>query len=304
MDTTPTMLSDGQARIGVWARELRFHPDTAEIADAATELDELGYSALWIPDAGGNVFGAADLLLEATSSATIATGILNIWMHDPAYVAEHIDRLRGSHPGRFLLGLGASHAPLVNQYSPDRYGKPWSTMRAYLHDLDLTEPPVPADERILAALGPRMLQLSTDEAAGAHPYLINVEHTREAREILGDGKLLAPEVPVVLEPDPALARERARAHVADYLVLPNYTRNLLRLGFDEIDFRDGGSDRLVDAIVATGDEERIAARIGEHLEAGADHVCIQVVGPIGQPLQREVWRRLAPALLALGTVGA
>jgi probable F420-dependent oxidoreductase len=279
--------------VGIWARELRFDPDPAAIADAAAELDELGYRTLWIPDAGGDVFGAVDLLLDAAPTATIATGILNIWMHEPAVVARETARREETHPGRFVLGLGASHAALV-----ERYAKPWSAMRDYLEALDATTPAVPADNRLIAALGPRMLRLAAERSAGAHPYLVTVEHTRAAREALGAGGILAPEIPIVLDEDPARGLERARAHVADYLELPNYARNVLRMGFGEEDLRDGGSDRLVHAIVAVGDEEAIAARVAEHLDAGADHVCIQAVGPMGQPLPREAWRRLAPAVVA------
>jgi probable F420-dependent oxidoreductase len=286
--------ADMLGRVGVWARELRFDPDPGAIADAAAELDDLGYGALWIPDVGGDLFGAVDLLLDATARATIATGIANIWMQDPDDVARAALRRSEEHPGRFVLGLGASHAALV-----DRYEKPLSAMRGYLDRLDAASPPLPADGRLLAALGPRMLELAAARSAGAHPYLVTVEHTRWAREILGAGAVLAPELGVVLERDPAAARERARAHVADYMTLPNYVNSWLRLGFTDEDMRDGGSDRLVDAIVAIGDEDTIAARVAEHLDAGADHVCIQVVGPMGQPLPREEWRRLAPALLAV-----
>ncbi len=277
-------------RVGIWARELRFDPDPAAIADAAAELDEHGWGALWIPDAGGDIFGAVDVLLDATRSATIATGILNIWMQDPEEVARETNRRWES--GRFVLGLGASHAALV-----DRYAKPYSAMREYLDALDAASPPVPDGTRLLAALGPKMVALSGDRAAGAHPYLVTVEHTRAAREALGPDAVLAPELGVVLDADAARGRDRAREHVADYLELPNYANSIRRLGFGEDDLRDGGSDRLVDAVVAVGDEEAIRARVEEHLDAGADHVCIQVVGPMGQPLPRETWRRLAPVLL-------
>jgi probable F420-dependent oxidoreductase len=276
-------------RVGIWARELRFDPDPSAIADAAAELEELGWSALWIPDAGGDVFGAVDVLLDATRSATIATGILNIWMQDPAEVARETNRRWES--GRFVLGLGASHAALVEQYA-----KPYSAMREYLDALDAASPPVPDGGRLLAALGPRMVALSGDRAGGAHPYLVTVEHTRAAREILGPDAVLAPELGVVLDADVARGRERAREHVADYLELPNYANSMRRMGFTGDDLRDGGSDRLVDAVVAVGDEQAIGARVQEHLDAGADHVCIQVVGPMGQPLPRETWRRLAPVL--------
>jgi probable F420-dependent oxidoreductase len=283
---TPDLLGS----VGVWARELRFHPDAGEIADAAAELEELGYATLWIPDAGGDIFGAVDLLLDATSKATIATGILNIWVQDAGEVAR--ETLRRAQDGRFALGLGASHAALI-----ERYDKPLSAMRDYLEALDAADPPLPVGARMLAALGPKMLELSGERGAGAHPYLVPVEHTRHARAILGSDAVLAPEVGVVLDDDPARGRARARANVADNLELPNYANNLRRLGYPEEDLAGGGSDRLVTDLVAIGDEATIAARVGQHLQAGADHVCIQVVGPMGQPLARETWRRLAPALL-------
>ena len=277
-------------RVGIWARELRFDPDPSAIADAAAELEEHGWSALWIPDAGGDIFGAVDVLLDATRSVAIATGILNIWMQDPEEVARESNARWES--GRFVLGLGASHAALVEQYA-----RPYSTMREYLDALDAATPPVPDGARLLAALGPKMVALSGDRAAGAHPYLVTAEHTRSAREILGPDAVLAPELGVVLDGDVARGRERAREHVADYLELPNYANSMRRMGFTEDDLRDGGSDRMVDAVVAVGDEEAIRARVEEHLEAGADHFCIQVVGPMGQPLPRETWRQLAPVLL-------
>jgi probable F420-dependent oxidoreductase len=277
-------------RVGIWAREMRFDPDPSAIADAAAELEEHGWSALWIPDAGGDIFGAVDVLLDATRSVAIATGILNIWMQDPEEVARESNARWES--GRFVLGLGASHAALVEQYA-----RPYSAMREYLDALDAATPPVPDGARLLAALGPKMVALSGDRAAGAHPYLVTVEHTRSAREILGPDAVLAPELGVVLDGDVARGRERARAHIADYLELPNYANSMRRMGFTEDDLRDGGSDRLVDAVVAVGDEEAIRARVEEHLDAGADHVCIQVVGPMGQPLPRETWRQLAPVLL-------
>jgi probable F420-dependent oxidoreductase len=172
-------------------------------------------------------------------------------------------------------------------------------MREYLDQLDAAEPPVPPDARFLAALGPKMLELARDRSSGAHPYFVPVGHTAYARAILGPDRLLAPEQAVLLETDAKRARELARLHVSRYLELPNYTNNLLRHGFAGADLADGGSDRLVDAIVAWGDEQDIAARVGAHLNAGADHVCIQVVGVQGGELPREQWRRLAPALLSV-----
>jgi probable F420-dependent oxidoreductase len=283
-------------RIGVWSRELFRHDDRGAIADAAAEAEELGYTALWIPGGhGGDVLGASRHLLEATRSVPVATGILNVWLQGEAgEVAKGTAAIEADHPDRFLLGLGVSHAPAVNKDEPGRYRKPLSKMRSYLDELDEADPPVAPDKRMLAALGPRMLELSRDRSAGAHPYFVPVEHTRAAREILGADAELAPEQAVLLETDPQQARETARGHVARYLELPNYANNLRRLGYDDDDLERGGSDRLVDAIVAWGDEEAIAARIAAHHEAGADHVCIQVV-EAGE-LPRDAWRRLAPAL--------
>jgi len=274
-------------RIGIWSDPLRYHPDRAAVADAAAELDELGFGALWVPDIGGDVLGDCEHLLNATRRAVVATGILNIWMQDAAAVAAGVAELAFRHPDRFLLGLGASHASVV-----DAYEKPYSSMVAYLDALDAASPAVAPGDRILAALGPRMLELSRDRAGGAHPYLVPVEHTRLAREILGPDRLLAPELAVVLEPRDGLAA--ARAFVADYLAMPNYVRHLRRLGFGDDDLHDGGSDRLVRALVAWGDEAAIAASVDAHLAAGADHVCLQVVSP--EPLPRDAWRRLAALL--------
>jgi probable F420-dependent oxidoreductase len=283
-------------RVGIWCRDLRYHDDRAAIADAAAELEELGYSALFLPDAGGDVLGDVEQVLSATRTAAVVTGILNVWMHDAQAVAEGRARIEERHPGRFTLGLGASHHTLVG----DRYRRPLTTMRDYLDRLDAAAPPVPVDRRMLAALGPRMLELARERSGGAHPYFVPPEHTRRARELLGPDRLLAPEQAVLLETDAGRARERGRAHVAPYLELPNYVANLERLGFGEADRSGGGSDRLVDAIVAWGDESAIAARVAGQLAAGADHVCIQVVGVEDGALPGASWRRLAPALMALG----
>ncbi len=285
-------------RVGVWNNGLRYHPDRALVHDASAELEELGYGALWIPDAGGDVLGDAEGILDATSSIAVATGILNIWMQDPVTVAADVVGLDERHPGRFLLGLGASHAVLVDEVQPGAYRKPLSKMREYLDDLDATPCPPARERTVLAALGPKMMALAAERTGGAHPYLVTAQHTREAREILGPDAVLAPEVSVVLEEDPATARATARAFIADYLKLPAYAASLVRQGFGEDETRDGGSDRLVDELVAWGDEATIARELQAHLDAGADHVCIQIVGvPHGQ-LARDDWRRLAPALVA------
>lgn len=284
-------------RVGVWSRELRFHPDRSAAREAAAELEALGYGALFIPDVGGDVLGAVGEMLGATTRIAVATGILNIWMHDAASVASGVAGLEGA--DRVLVGLGASHAAVVDANVPGRYARPLSKMRSYLDELDAAKPSLPASDRILAALGPRMLELARSRAGGAHPYLVTAGHTARAREILGPDRLLAPEQGVVLTHDLEYGRDIARAHVADYLRLPNYVANLRRLGFGDGDLAGSGSARLVDALVVYGDEQRVAARVGEHLGGGADHVCIQVVGQRDEALAIDAWRRLAPALTTL-----
>jgi probable F420-dependent oxidoreductase len=275
-------------QIGIWNSGLRDEDPRAagELRAAAAELEDLGYDAIWLGGSPGVRHAAP--LLEATERIVVATGILNIWEYEPAGVAEQQAELADRHPGRFLLGLGASHAALVKGYR-----KPYSMMVEFLDRLDAAGSA--KEDRVLAALGPRMLALSRDRAAGAHPYLITPEHTAKAREILGPDSLLAPEVKVVLETDPERARAAARGHLAIYLGMPNYTGNLLRLGFVDDDFRDGGSDRLIDATFAWGDVETIRARLAAHREAGADQLVVQVVTG-DQALPRTQWRALAEGL--------
>jgi probable F420-dependent oxidoreductase len=278
---------------GIWAGQLRFG-DRGQIVEAAAELDELGYTALWIPDVGGDVFGAVELLLSSTKNATVATGILNLWMHTPEETAQAHAGLTGKYGNRFLVGIGVSHAPLIDAGEAGRYRKPLSAMAAFLDGLDGAEPPLARSDRVLAALGPKMLDLARDRAAGAHPYNVTPDHTAWARAALGPDALVLPEQAVALTTDAESARTLGRQHVEHYLALPNYTNNLRRLGFNDDDFSGGGSDRLVDALVAWGDVDAINARLREHRDAGADHVCIQVLNPGGFP--RAEWRELGPAL--------
>jgi probable F420-dependent oxidoreductase len=277
---------------GVWAHQLRYG-DPDAIAAAATELDGLGYSALWIPDVGGDVLASVELLLDATKRATIATGILNIWMHEPAEVAERRASWSADWQHRFLMGLGVSHAPLIDHNNPGRYTKPYSKMVEYLDGLDAAG--FPRAARMLAALRPKMLELARDRTAGAFPYFVPVEHVAHAREALGPDALLAVELAVVLDTNPASARETGRKHTQVYVNLPNYTNNLRDFGFSDEDFADRGSDRLVDAIVAWGDVDAIAARVRAMRDAGANHVCVQVMRP-DDAVPFEEWRSLAPAL--------
>ena len=288
--------------VGLWSGELRYGDRGAADA-AATELDDLGFPALWIPDVGGNLFEIVEALLNVTKRTTIATGILNLWMHTGEETSAQHARLTVEHGRRFLVGIGVSHAPLIDMAEAGKYNKPYSQMVKYLDALDAAPTPLSHDDRILAALGPKMLKLSRDRAGGAHPYLVTPAHTAIARESLGrDGALLLPEQAVVLETDPDKARAIARQHLSIYATLPNYVNNWLRLGFTEDDVANGVSDRLVDALVVWGDEAAVKARVQEHFDAGADHVCLQLLAPPesmaatnGMPL--EGWRRLAAAML-------
>lgn len=262
--------------------------------EAVAEVDELGYGALWF----GNAPGDLALVTEALGGGdrlVIATGIVNIWMTAPADLAAAYQRVSDRYPDRLLLGLGNSHAPPVEQ-TGQKYTKPYSKLVGYLDELDGLGSPIPHQDLALAALGPRTVALAGKRTAGAHPYLTTPEHTRQAREILGDGPLLAPEQKVVLEDDPATARAIARQTLTRYLQMPNYLNNLRRLGFSDTDFPDGGSDRLVDALVAWGDLAAIKERVRAHHDAGADHVCVQVLTE-DTALPRAEWRQLADALL-------
>lgn len=282
------------AGVGVWSSQLRYG-DPAESAEAAAELEELGYTALWIPDVGGPLFDAVGNLLQATDQITVATGILNLWMHEPVDVAAKYTALRAEHGDRLLLGIGVSHAPLVDAGDPGRYKKPLAATKAYLEAIDATEQPVPVDSRVLAALGPKMLHLSATRANGSHPYLVTPEFTAQAREALGEGSLLLPEQTAILTTDADEAHAIGTDWLRAYLGLPNYANNLLRSGFTQEEL-DSVSDRLFDAIIAWGDEDAILRRVEEHRAAGANHVCIQVLGADPQAFPREQWRRLAAAL--------
>jgi probable F420-dependent oxidoreductase len=279
---------------GVWSSHLRYG-DPGAAAAAAAELDDLGYRAIWVPDVGGDVLGVVEGFLRATPRIVIATGILNVWMHDPVEVAQRRASWSDVWQRRFLLGLGVSHAVLIDNAEPGRYQKPFSKMVEFLDALDAAEEPFPVDARVLAALRPRMLELARDRAAGIHPYFVPPEHVARAREVLGPDALIAVELAVVRDRDPSTARETARKHTATYVKLPNYTNNLRNFGFGDDDFADRGSDRLVDAIVAWGDTDTIARRVSAMRDAGADHVCIQVIRP-DDDIPRADWRELAGAL--------
>lgn len=280
--------------IGIWAGELRT-ADHAAAAEAVAELEDLGFGAVWTPGGiAGDVLEIVERLLAATRTVTLGTGILNIWKHDPADVGAWWMARSAQDRARILLGLGVSHGPAIGA----DYSKPLATMRAYLDRLDAAG--LPAEARCLAALGPKMLELARDRSAGAHPYLTTPDHSARARETLGPGPVLAPEQGVVLERDPAAARDIARASLQIYLTLPNYVNNWRRLGFGDEDFAGGGSDRLVEALfVCGGGLEAVKRRVDAHLAAGADHVCLQVVRAktdTAEALPRAAWRELARLL--------
>jgi probable F420-dependent oxidoreductase len=276
--------------VGVWWSGPWTSSDNPSV-DVPAELERLGFSALW--STGGfrpGIPGRFRRLLASTQNLVVATGITNVWLTSPEAIARGAAALDMEFPNRFLLGLGASHASVVA-----RYDRPLTTVATFLDGLDGSDPSVPVTGRVLAALGPRMLELAGSRTLGAHPYFVPVEHTAWARTKLGPGHVLAPEVSVVVEQDPFEARRKAREFAARYLALPNYARNLMRFGFTEEDVADGGSDRLIDAVVAWGSPDQVARRVRDHLEAGADHVCVQVVPDLDDfPL--EAYRSLAAEL--------
>jgi probable F420-dependent oxidoreductase len=280
-------------RVGIWTYHLNFQP-TSRVRDVVAELEALGYGAIWVGEAAyREPLASAAVLLAATSRMVIATGIANIWVRDPFATLAAQLTLAEAYPERFLLGLGVSHARMVEGKRGHHYSKPFSAMRTYLDAMDRLAASYRAvgpgmhPPRVLAALGPKMLTLAAERAQGAHPYLVPPEHTAQAREQLGRNRWLIPEQGVVLETNPADARAIARRHLAPYLGLPNYTNNLSRLGFTD-DLAAGGSDRLVDALFAWGNIAQVARRVQDHHDAGADHVCIQVFDgdPHGLPMKQ------------------
>lgn len=288
-------------RVGIWTGQLDLQP-AARAREVAAEIDALGYGALWIPEAvGREAFSHAAVLLDATDRLVVATGVANIYNRTPVAAANAQRLLADDSGGRFLLGLGVSHGPMVEGMLGQSWNRPLARLAGYLDGIDdaFTVSPPPADDppRVLAALGPRMLELAAARAWGALTYFVPVDHTPVARERLGPGPKLMVEQAAVLTDDAEAARVAARKHMQIYLTLPNYVGNLRRLGWGDDDLADGGSDDLVDALVAWGGPESIAARVAAHHEAGADHVCVQVVDADVTALPVEAWRTLAPVLL-------
>ena len=275
--------------LGVWAATDGL--SAAAAAAFAQKVEAWGYGALWIPEAvGREVFSASAWLLANTSRLVVASGIANIYARDSFSAAAAQQGLNEQSGGRFLLGLGVSHIPLVQGVRRHEYGKPIAMMRTYLEGISAATyksvAPESPPRTVLAALGPKMLELSRDLTDGAHPYNVPPEHTHEARAILGKNKLLCVEQGAVLETDATRARALGRKFLDIYLGLPNYVNNWRRLGFTDTDFAGGGSDRLIDSVIAWGDETAIRKRIDAHWQAGADHVCVQAIGADGLPDER------------------
>jgi probable F420-dependent oxidoreductase len=260
----------GLGRFGVWVGE----PVTPELA---RDLEKLGYGALWVGGSPAAELAFVEPILQQTTSLVVATGIVNIWSAPAMQVAESFHRIDAAYPGRFLLGIGAGHREHTAEYR-----KPYDALVDYLDELDAAG--VPASRRLIAALGPKVLELTARRSAGAHPFLTTPEHTRWARELVGDTVYLAPEQAVVLSSDAEKARAIGRRSVGAALELTNYVNNWRRLGFTEADLAKPGSDRLIDAVIAHGTPEDIAKRLNEHIEAGADHVAIYVLGDQGSLL--------------------
>jgi probable F420-dependent oxidoreductase len=287
-------------KLGVWAATESM--SAPEAAAFAKRVEAWGYSALWIPEAyGRNALVHSSWLLANTSRLTVATGIVNIYARDAVAMKAAQFTLAEQSGGRFLLGMGVSHVPLVEGMRGHTYEKPIAKMRSYLEAMaqvtPFAYPPAEKPLTVIAALGPKMLALAAELTDGVHPYNVTPEHTAQARAILGPGKLICTEQMVILETDPAVAREAARKTLAVYLPLPNYRNNLTRLGFTDEDFANGGSDRLIDALIAWGDEAAIRRRVQEHWDAGADHVCVQSIardGNMQNPPDERIFALLAP----------
>jgi probable F420-dependent oxidoreductase len=294
------MASPPLKRIGIWTGAFEQQP-AGKVKAAVAELEQLGYGAVWFSEGfGRESLTQAGLLLSASSHIVVSTGITNIYGRDPVTAAAAQKTLSEAYPERFVLGLGVSHIPLVEQLRGTTYEKPVAKMSSYLDAMDKAPygSVAPAKTyRVLAALGPKMLELAARRSDGAHTYNVTPEHTKSARQILGKDPLLCVEQAAVLESDPVKARKIARAFLALYLTLPNYTNNFLRFGFTQEDCKGEGSDRLIDAIVAWGDVDAIRSRIHAHLAAGADHVCIQVLSAEPKSLPMRDWQELAKSLV-------
>lgn len=273
-------------KYGIWTSQ-RALGDEERLGEAARVAEELGFGAIWL--GGSPRLTQTRAMLEASERIIVATGIVNVWQYEPEQLAAEFAVLEQEFPGRLLLGIGIGHPEATAEYQT-----PLRKTTAFLDGLAASETPVPRERMCLAALGPRMLDLAAQRTLGSHPYFTPPAHTEFARRRLGDGALIAPELACVLDSEPDRARAAARRYAATYLGLRNYTGNLLRHGFDESDIAGGGSDRLIDTVVPQGDVAHVAGAVSEHLDAGADHVCVQTVGVSGVPVTE--WTELAAAL--------
>jgi probable F420-dependent oxidoreductase len=289
------MVQNDLGPLGIWSPELRTG-ERAEVRAAAAELEALGWSALWFPGfSGPEALEVAENLLDATTRATIASGVFSIWSQSAEQLAATHHRLVEAHGHRLLTGLGSSNAA-----SAERAGRTFpgalTAMDQYLDELDALADPLPPSERLVAALGPRMTELGARRSRGVHPFLVTPQHSREARSAVAPDALIAPHLAVVLEQDAGRARAAARDGIGMYIGFPSYQANLRRAGFGDADLVTGGSDRLIDELVAWGDLDAIAARVAEHHAAGADHVALHVLLSAGGPDVHTVWRELAALL--------
>jgi len=303
MATDRETLTSLLGTIGFWTFQLDSQP-AARAQELISEVETLGFGAVWIPEGFGSkeAFAHSAILLAGTRKIVIATGIASLWARDPMAMSSGSRALAEAYPGRFLLGIGVSHEVRATGRG-HAYGRPYSKMREYLAAMDGSPAPdvAPPAPRVLAALGPKMLALSAEQAMGAHPYFVPVEHTLRARGTLGSDKFLAPEQLVVLETDSSRARSIGRGFMSHYLGLPNYTNNLRRLGWGDDDMNEPYSDRFVDALVAWGDVEAVSRRVREHRDAGADHVALQVLREDAGEFPMAELRELAPALVGQET---
>ncbi|MCU1456413.1 MAG: flavin-dependent oxidoreductase, F420-dependent methylene-tetrahydromethanopterin reductase [Actinomycetia bacterium] len=279
----PTSARERLGRFGIWRSRFQLEPELA------AEIERLGFGGLWVGGSPPADLTQVEELIAATTTLIVATSVMNVWQADPHETAASFARIEGRHPGRFLLGVGVGHPEHT-----EGYRSPFETLAGFV-DVVLADG-VPRESLVLAALGPKVLRLSAERAAGANPYLVPAEHSRVAREILGPDALLAPEHKVVIDPDPDRGRALGRALVeSPYLGLRNYTSNLIRLGWTEDDIRPPGSDALIDALVAHGTAEEVVPKVTAHLDHGADHVCLQLITEQGvSPVPG--YRELAGAL--------
>ena len=288
-------------RFGIWSSPLR-RGDESSALTAIREIESLGFRTAWMPGGEAGLGRRVQSLLGAASTLTLAIGIVNIWFHSAAEVLD-VHHAAGELGGdRLLSGVGVGHAPLVDREMPGRYQHPIASMSVYLDELDSGPHPIPRAQRIIGALGPRMMRLAGERTAGAHPYLVTPGHTRWAREVMGPDAWLAPELHVVVDRDAGRARALGRQYMAVYLELPNYIANFHRMGFTDADFENGGSDRMIDELVAWGDADTVLARAQEHLDAGADHVALQVLVADRMTFPLDSWKALARAQAVHGSV--